>query len=1011
MGADRSIGQASAAAARPAAVLVGRARERILLREELAAALGGRGRLVLLGGEAGIGKTSLARDLTREAEDLGVCVLASHCYDLTNTPPYGPWLDLLDGDRLRPLVAPPAAFAGGRLKQVTDQAALFADVRRCLAELAAARPVFVLLEDLHWADPASVELLRHIAPYVGQWRVLLVVTYRVNDLTRRHPLYQHLPALVREADGMRLDLRGLDREALRGLVAGRFRLADADAERLVAYLERHAEGNPFFTVELLRALQEEGLLRPGSDRSFLGELARVVVPPLLHQVIEVRVARLGEEMRQPLAIAAVIGQEVPLDLWATVADLDDEALLAIVERAVEAQLLETDRDGTRVRFVHALTREALYEGILAPRRRSWHRRVAESLMARLRADPDTVAFHLQEAGDPRAWVWLVQAGDRAQRVYAWRTAIERLRMATRFLDGVEDEDRMRCRLACRIGWLARFSDPAGAVSAVEEAARTAARLGESVLAAELGWLRGVLLFYSDHVRAGVAEMAEGKRRLDAIETAPFDAAGVPVVTESGFVAGLPWVDAVDSSQDDVAVERFRDGGQRFRRGCLIWQLASSGQPGAVTDDDQQFVALADVPESSSTNRAAVAFTYHGFAIDHAAMGRPDAARMAWTRARELFAEFDHHALIAFSLLTQARDVGHTYAAAIPDVRRRLAAEAEAALSRAGGALRPGISPRLAWLGCFVLDGCWAEAVRILDDLPVPGNCYLRREMTDTRALLARLRGEREIAWAQIRPLFPDGPATEPGDIIQQEGLCLQRLAADLCLDEGNRTTARAWLEAHDRWLAWSGGVLGRADGQLGWARWHRAAGDRGRSRDLATEALSLAAAPEQPLVRLAAHRLLGEIDTADKQFAAGEDHLTAALDLAAACETPFERALTRLAFAELRLAAGSMGEAGTMLDEVRRICASLGAAPTLARAEALAGRAGKPPTEIYPAGLTPREVEVLRLLAQHRTDKEIAEELFVGPRTVQTHVANILNKLGVDNRRAAAAEAARVGLV
>ena len=190
-----------------------------------------------------------------------------------------------------------------------------------------------------------------------------------------------LPALVREADGLRLDLRRLDAAALRALVAARYRLSAADEARLVAYLDRHAEGNPLFATELLRALQEEALLRPADDGWTLGELDRVVVPSFLRQVIEGRVARLGEATRQPLAMAAVIGQEVPLALWAEVADLDDEALLTIVERAVDAHLLEADPDGRRVRFVHALTREALYAGILPPRRRLWHRRVGEALAA------------------------------------------------------------------------------------------------------------------------------------------------------------------------------------------------------------------------------------------------------------------------------------------------------------------------------------------------------------------------------------------------------------------------------------------------------------------------------------------------------------------------------------------------------------------------------------------------------------------------------------------------------
>ena len=127
-----------------------------------------------------------------------------------------------------------------------------------------------------------------------------------------------------------------------------------------------------------------------------------------------------------------------------------------MEQAVEAHLLEAAPDGTRVRFVHALTREALYDGILAPRRRIWHGQVAETLMAGARPDPDEVAYHLQQAGDPRAWEWLVKAGDRAQRAYAWVTAAERLQAAADLLELLEGEERTWCQLARRIGWLKRF---------------------------------------------------------------------------------------------------------------------------------------------------------------------------------------------------------------------------------------------------------------------------------------------------------------------------------------------------------------------------------------------------------------------------------------------------------------------------------------------------------------------------------------------------------------------------
>jgi predicted ATPase len=224
-----AAGPTGARSPRLAPLLVGRTLEQIFLREELAAVLGGRGRLVLLDGEAGIGKSTLARDLASEAAARGVHVLTGACYDLTNTPPYGPWLDLFDAcAHDHNLPSPPAAFGDGRLERVTDQAALFAEVREFFAELAATRPALLLLEDLHWADPASLELLRHLAPRLRHWPILLLATYRGDELTRRHPFSQQLPALVREADGLRLDLRRLDAAAICALVAARYRLPLAD---------------------------------------------------------------------------------------------------------------------------------------------------------------------------------------------------------------------------------------------------------------------------------------------------------------------------------------------------------------------------------------------------------------------------------------------------------------------------------------------------------------------------------------------------------------------------------------------------------------------------------------------------------------------------------------------------------------------------------------------------------------------------------------------------------------
>ena len=608
---------------RSAPVLVGRTLEQIFLREELATVQAGRGRLVLLGGESGIGKTALAQDLCAEASARAIPVLVGSCFDLSHTPPYGPWLDLFaacagkDG-----FPEPPATLVGEQRQVVTDQAALFAEVRTFFAALAALEPTVVLLEDLHWADPASLELVRHLASRLRHWPILVLVTYRGDELTRRHPFAIQLPALVREAEGLRLDLHRLDRSALHALVAARYRLSSADEARLVAYLSRHSEGNPLFAIELLRALQEEALLRPAGEGWMLGELDRIVLPTFLQYVIDHRIDRLGDEVRHPLAMAAMIGHEVPLALWTEVAGLDNETVLAIIERAVEAHLMEADADGKRIRFAHPLTRETLYAGVIPPRRRLWHRHIAEALIDRGTGEPDAVAYHLQQAGDPRAPEWLVRAADRAQRAYAWLTAAERLREAAVLLDDVPGEERRRGRLACRVAKLLRFSDPTRAIVDLDVAARVAGQIGDAEMAAEVRWLRGLLLCYADKFRSGLAETIAG---LEALAAIPAARATIPAVIEGWYAEVLPVASDIDA--DDGRADRGDAAATAWQDATLSRFLAYPGYLRPVAERCGRCVTtFTAISETSTGARAALAFASHGLGIAHASLCR------AWTRA-------------------------------------------------------------------------------------------------------------------------------------------------------------------------------------------------------------------------------------------------------------------------------------------------------------------------------------------------------------------------------------------
>jgi DNA-binding CsgD family transcriptional regulator len=957
-----------------AAPLVGREREQAALHEALGRALAGQGSLVLIGGEAGIGKTALAEGLLAEAAERGALALVGRCYDLAETPPYGPWLEVTARYPAGPGLPPLPAVVTDRaaLAAVASQAALFAEVSAWFAAVAAARSLVLLLDDLHWADPASLDLLRALARQVAGLPLLLLVTYRSDELTRRHPLYQLLPVLGHEARALRLDLRSLAAGDLRRLVR-RYALPAADEGRLGAYLHDRTEGNPFYAGELLHALEEDGVLAPATGGWGVGDLARVGLPAALRQVLDARVDRLGEDGRGLLAVAAVIGQEAPLALWAAVAGTDEDGLVATIEAAVQARLVSESADGQAVSFVHALIREALYEGTLALQRRRIHRRAGEALAARPRADPDAVAYHFQRAGDARAAEWLVRAGERAERAYAWLTAADRFEAALALLEGDDSAAGQRALLLVHLAQMHRYADPRRGVAALTEAVRLAGEAGDAVLTA-------AALFDQGHLRCLAGDMARGlalmTAALPALEALPApERAGLPTPA----ILGVP------------PTQR-----EHYHRGTLVQYLAYVGR----------YAEARAASARAGRTPGRTARELSGFGGMYGLLGEPERAREAFTTAAEMNRAAGQHSEVGSMLWAELVTVALRYQADQPAERRRLAAEAEAAWTRGSGVrLAP---PRVLALPVLYLEGNWVEARQVALAALGTDDGFWRLHGRYVLGPLARAQGDADLAWRCVQEELPAGPGSVPGEATYVLALEAQILAATLALDAGDLPRARAWLDAHDHWLAWAGAVLGQAEGQLGWAEYHRAAGDLALAWEHATQALAHASNPRQPLALLATYRLLGELETTDGSHTEAQAHLTEALALADACAAPYERVLTRLACGELHLATGNRDRARTVLDEARAVLVPLEARPALARADILAARLadGAPLPVTYPAGLSAREAEVLRLVAGGLSNAQAAARLFLSPRTVDQHLRSIYTKIGVENRTAAARWAA-----
>ena len=951
-------------------LVAGREQERARLRELLRAALDGRGSLVLLSGEAGIGKTTLVEELGQAARDSGAQVLTGHSYDLAATRPYAPWLEILSAYSISDATAPaPSPLTASDDRAAYGQEGPFEQVAEFFAAAAREAPLVIALEDLHWSDHASLDALRYLARQAATTALLIIVTYRDDELDPRHPLYRLVPVLVREAQAERIELRPLNDETMRAWMSQRYPLSPRDQERLVRHLQASAEGNPFYAVELLRTLESDSVLRPTLAGWTVGELPPLAVPLLLRQVIEARLEPLRDEERELLAVAAVIGPTTRLDIWSTVTGVDEARLVDTIEAAVNSNVLDASGDGRSVRFTHALIRAAIYEAILPPRRRALHSQIAETLLAGDAAEPDLVAHHLQHGDDPRAPHWLIRAGDRAYYSYAFSSAIERYEAALERLDPDDLGPDERAWTLLHLAQSHRYTNPHRALAYVSEAQDLAGALGDPILIAVTAWSRGQIRgLLGDN---SLSELRGAFERLAALS----------------------------ASDRERLWERERLDYDVLTGAMTRW-LALYGR----------YEESVRIGEAHVDTRPEAEGAWSGLGIAYAALGRPADAHRAFRRAFAFYERYAMRQLAQVVAFTDLTWVTLIYEADRVEERGRQAREAQAVWVRAAS-IRLDLDPRAVRASLDLIEGRWDDVERHANQMISPA---FQTTGLNLLGQVARFRGEWDAARELVHAALPDEPHAEPAEAVRPSFismLALIDLAANLALDQGDAERAARWVEMHTHWLTWSGAVLGRAGNELLQARLKLATADRDAAQRHAERALELSSDPRQPLTLLAAHRLLGEIAVDAQRYAAAAAHIDAALVLSAACAAPYERALTLLAHANLLAALARLKEARAALDEARALCEPLAARPALERAEALEERLlAQPRSSSRIAGLTDREIEVLRLVAQGLTDAEAGEQLFISPRTVSQHLRSVYNKLGVNSRAAAVAFLVEHGL-
>jgi DNA-binding SARP family transcriptional activator len=499
---------------------VGRDEALLWLEAQWSEARAGAGRLALIAGEPGLGKTRLAGEFARAAHEAGAAVLLGRCYEETLIS-YQPFVEaigrhaavvspevlrgevgMLGGElarlvpeiarRLPDVAAPDGRDSEGRRFRLFDAAGCL------LANASRARPVVLLLEDLHWADKPTALLLAHIVHAIESQPVLVVGTYR--DTEVGEPLGSLLADLRRDRELERLRLRSLDRGAVAEMISGW--LGRTPPTHYAHALHRETEGNPFFIEEVLRHLIDAGALDETEWRR-LGSFTELGIPDGVREAIERRLVSLSPDARRIVTMAAVIGRSFSFEVLDAVAQLSGQRPLDALDEATRHRIVEEEPGAPgRYEFAHALIRETLYASLSGPRRVGLHRAIGAILERQHARDPDPplgeLAYHFIAAAEPGAAAnavdYSARAARRALTALAYEQAVSHFERALDALALSESADApTQCELLLGLGEshakASEFDQSRLAFRAAADLARTAG-LGEQLARAALGLARG-----------------------------------------------------------------------------------------------------------------------------------------------------------------------------------------------------------------------------------------------------------------------------------------------------------------------------------------------------------------------------------------------------------------------------------------------------------------------------------------------------------------------------------------
>jgi DNA-binding CsgD family transcriptional regulator len=990
---------------------VGREAEVAAFTADLEVAAGGRGGVVLVAGEPGIGKTRLAEELAAAAAARGVVVLWGRCWEGEGAPAFWPWVQVV---RAYLHTSDPAVLRQEMGAGAADITQVVPAVRECLPDLpappplepdaarfrlfdslagflraaAARRPLLLVLDDLHWADAPSLALLRFLGRELEDVRLLVLGLYRHVEVDQGHPLVATLADLTRGQRRRRLLLGGLDQQEVAsfvGLVAG-----VEPSPELATAVHQQTDGNPFFVTEVVRLLASQGRLGHPEAGSAAPAAS---LPEGVRAVVAERLGRLSDGCRRVLEVAAVLGRDFQLRVLQPASGLDPGRLLELVEEAEAARVVAEVPGGLgRWRFAHALVREVLYEGLPAARRIRLHGRVGEALEAIYVADPGPhlaeLAHHFVAAAPggevARAVRATTAAGRRALELLAWEEAAGLFERALAALELAERPDpHQRCQLLLALGE-ARMaaSDMAAARAAYQQAGELAKRIGAAEALARAGLGLG-LEFTSaiDSAEVGLLEVAASSGVVDSVEIGLLEEALVALggadsrlrarvlARLARALASTSQVDRrLQLSQEAVGLARRLGDPATLAAVLFDCHLAIWGVERAEAADERLVMATEVVDLAERTGDWAMALRGRGLRrtdlLEVGDLAGFDADLAAAERTAEQLRQLHNRWQLPLAHATRAMLAGRFAEA------EELAAQGLAIGRRADD---KGVGMRYAAVVATLrlMEGRFGETVELFQRLSARFPAMLVYRAGLAAALVEA--GHADQAQGEVERLATEDLAALPRDPVWGWSLAILALACHHLGDTTRAARVREPLEPYaDRNIVTAGAnCLGPAAYYLGLL-------------DLTLDQPELAVRRFEQAATLA-----GRLQARPMVAMSLEGQARALLAL----DRP-----------------GDHQQAQALLKEVAATAGELGIHGLGERASALRSELAAPAAPAWPAGLTGREVEVLRLIAAGHSNRAIAEALFISPNTVLRHVSNIFAKTGVANRAEAAAYATRKGL-